>query len=132
MMAIKITKRSIIDLRDWDELVQTTYGRPYSFQQQNGCISRQMIDIEVPSKYPEDYENDTVPEIVNHRKMGVSFSAWLARDPNQKITDNSKFGNDFTNMWWERNFYPNLETVINDLHAKGLLPAGEYSINIDW
>ena len=35
-------------------------------------------------------------------------------------------------LWWERNFYPNIQMVANDLHSKGLLEAGEYTINIDW
>jgi hypothetical protein len=35
-------------------------------------------------------------------------------------------------MWWERNFYPDVQMIANDLHAKGLLDAGEYVINIDW
>jgi hypothetical protein len=35
-------------------------------------------------------------------------------------------------MFWDRNFYPNVQMVANDLHKKGLLEAGEYSIRIDW
>ena len=35
-------------------------------------------------------------------------------------------------MFWERNFYPHVEMVMNDLHAKGLVEAGEYVIDIDW
>jgi hypothetical protein len=35
-------------------------------------------------------------------------------------------------MWWDRNFYPNLQMVANDLHEKGLLAAGDYIISIDW
>ena len=35
-------------------------------------------------------------------------------------------------LWWKRNFYPDIEMVANDLHAKGLLEAGEYAIDIDW
>jgi hypothetical protein len=31
------------------------------------------------------------------------------------------------NMFWERNFYPNVQMVANDLHKKGLIEAGEYS-----
>ena len=37
-----------------------------------------------------------------------------------------------TELWWERNFYPDVSMIINDLHSKGLLPAGDYSIDIDW
>jgi hypothetical protein len=76
-----------------------------------------------------------VPEIVNHDKQGVSFRAWLKRDPNKPLGDEEPDkGNNKTyiNMWWERNFYPDIQMVANDLHSKGLLEAGEYIINIDW
>jgi hypothetical protein len=62
----------------------------------------------------------------------VSFKSWLERDPKQKLS-NPRDQNDWSlGMWWERNFYPNVDMVINDLHSKGLLEAGEYTINIDW
>jgi len=68
---------------------------------------------------------------VNDPKMGVSFKAWLARDPKQKLNADSHtdYG---VGLWWYRNFYPNVEMIINDLHARGLIKAGEYSIDIDW
>lgn len=84
---IKINKRNAIDLQDWDNLVEETYGKTYSFQQQDGCKERQTVTITVPVEYPEDYENDTVPEVVNGEEMGVSFKAWLERDPNQKLNN---------------------------------------------
>lgn len=121
---------TIIDLQEWDELVEKTYGRTYSFQQQDDCKDRQTVYFSVPDIYAEDFENETVPEKVNHPKMGVKFSAWLARDPNQKLEgDDREFD---LRLWWERNFYPSLGVIVNDLHAKGLLPAGDYGINIDW
>lgn len=61
--------------------------------------------------------------------MGVSFKAWLERDPNIKLKGD---GAPFTRMWWERNFYPSVEMVANDLYKRGLLKAGEYAIEIDW
>jgi hypothetical protein len=129
-LRIKIKQVQTISLRDWDNLVMETYGRPYSLQQQDGCHSRGSIEIVVPSKEAIDYENDTVPEIVNHSEMGVSFKAWLARDPKQKLPNREdSFG---LTLWWDRNFYPSLDVVANDLHQRGLLAAGEYSINIDW
>lgn len=129
---IKYKTKKVISLQDWDDLVVKTYGRPYSFQQQDGCKSRGSYDITVPEKWVNDYEEETVPEIVNGEEMGVSFKAWLARDPKLKITDKSTFGNDFTELWWDRNFYPDVSMIVNDLHAKGLLEEGNYTINIDW
>jgi hypothetical protein len=119
-----------IDCQDLDELIVETYGRPFNFQQQDGCKSRGVDHIVVPVSDPYDYENDTIPEEVNGDKMGVSFAAWLARDPKQKLpSDDYEWSLD---LFWSRNFYPNLDMVVNDLHARGLLPAGEYQIVIDW
>lgn len=127
-MSIPIKQTNTITVQDFDELVISTYSKPYSFQQQNGCKGRGLVHISIP-EYPEDYENDSVPEIVNHEDMGVSFSAWLARDPEQLLPNKNKRS---TELWWERNFYPDVSMIINDLHSKGLLPAGDYSIDIDW
>lgn len=129
---IRTRTEQIIDVSDWDQLVIDAYGKYYSFQQQDGCKSRQHVRITIPDE-ADDYNNDTVPEIVNHSRRGVSFAAWLARDPNQKIpVKKSDFGNDFTDMWWERNFYPDVQMIANDLCSKGLIEAGEYTIDIDW
>lgn len=127
-MSIPIKQINTITVQDFDELVRSTYNRPYSFQQQDDCKSRGLVAISVPSA-PEDYENDSVPEIVNHEDMGVSFSAWLARNPEQLLPHKNKWS---TELWWKRNFYPDVSMIINDLHSKGLLPAGDYSIDIDW
>ena len=127
-MSIPIKQINTITVQDFDELVRSTYGRPYSFQQQDGCKDRGLVPISIP-EYPEDYENSSVPEIVNHKDMGVSFSAWLARDPEQLLPSGNKSS---TQLWWDRNFYPDVSMIINDLHSKGLLPAGDYSIDIDW
>ena len=129
---IKTKNVKVIDVSDWDELVEKTYGRPYSFQQQDGCKSRQHVGISVPSEYADDFENDTVPEVVNHSEMGVSFKAWLERDPNQSLPGRDDKDNFSLVLWWERNFYPNVDMIISDLHSKGLLEAGEYEIDIDW
>lgn len=120
---------TMIDLKDWDLVVESTYGRPYSLQQQGGCIDRGLITLTVPAE-ATDFERDTVPEEVNHHVMGVSFRAWLARDPNTPAGRPDCPWQ--TKMWWERNFYPNLQMVANDLRNRGLVNAGEYTINIDW
>lgn len=141
---IKTRKESVIDVCDWDELVQQTYGRIYNFQQQNGCQSRgSRVYITIPSYYEnddgsidydfDDYDNDTIPEVVNGMEMGVKFKAWLARDPKQKLNSEDEWEREHgLTMFWERNFYPSLQMVANDLYEKGLIEAGEYTINIDW
>jgi hypothetical protein len=123
------TKLFISDA-ELDGLVEELYGRPYSFQQQDGCKNRGLEHVTVPVKNPEDYANNSVPEVINGSEMGVSFSAWLARDP--KEWNGSKKDVLSINMFWERNFYPQVDMVLNDLHAKGLIQAGEYVIEIDW
>lgn len=127
-MSLRIKTIQSITVQDWDDLVTKTYGRPYRFQQQNGCQERGVHNITVPCEDPYDFEdNDPVEEDVDTDNMGVTFETWLARDPKKPIK-----GNNYRDMWYERNFYPSIEMVANDLHAKGLLPAGEYQIVIDW
>ena len=122
---------TMIDGGDWDGLVEKTYGKSYSFQQQDGCKERGIQSIQVPCESPDDFENDTLPEKVNHEQMGVSFKAWLERDPAQALPgrDSDSWT---TDLWWARNFYPHIDMLVNDLHQKGLLPVGDYIINIDW
>lgn len=128
---IRTTTIQRIDVSDWDTLVQTTYGRVYNLQQQDGCQDRGTLDIAVPVAAPEDFENDTIPDEVNGTEMGVSFASWLARDPEE--WNGSEEKKPWTlGLFWSRNFYPSIDMVINDLHVKGLLPAGHYVIDIDW
>lgn len=132
MSTLNYRNERVIDVSDWDEFVIATYNRPYSFQQQDGCKEHQRVYLQVPG-YTEDFKNDTVPEKVNHPKMGVSFAAWLARDPEQKLKTKDEWDRENgLELWWERNFYPNVQMIANDLHSRGLLEAGEYTIDIDW
>jgi hypothetical protein len=128
-MKLKIKTEKIIGYSDWNDFVISVYGRPYNFQQQDDCQGRGTYSFSVPQDYePDDFENDTVPEIVNGEERGVSFAAWLARDPKAPLKD----GNMFVKLWWERNFYPNITMVIEDLYQRGKLEDGEYLILIDW
>lgn len=126
---IKSKSKQIISVQDWDELVISTYGRPYSFQQQDGCKDRGIFYITIPDG-GDDYEAESVPEEINGDDMGVSFAAWLARDPTEWNGDPDD--KNFLDLFWERNFYPEVQMIANDLHAKGLIEAGEYGIDIDW
>jgi hypothetical protein len=125
------TNKRMVDVSDWDRLVQDTYKKPYNFQQQDGCKERGIFYLTVPSKYTRDNEmNESIKEVVNGNEMGVKFDVWLKRDPKQPITGRSTDWE--LSLFWERNFYPDIETVANDLYNKGLLEEGEYVINIDW
>ena len=114
---LKSKQVGFIKLGDWDGLVSSTYGRPYSFQQQIDCKERGLHKFRVPED-SYDYPND---DIDDEESMGVSFAGWLAKDPSHK-----------NNLYWGRNFYPNVSMIINDLYAKGLIEKGEYAIEIDW
>ena len=124
----------MMTLQEWDSLVSETYGKPYSLQQQDGCMDRGLVEMNVPDEDYNDFENDTIPEIVNDPDRGVSFAAWLARDPKMPLSNGEKDRSDIweINLWWYRNFYPDISMIANDLHSKGLLDAGQYGIKIDW
>ena len=133
---LKVEVTKMIDESDWSDFVTQTYGRPYRFQQQDGCKERGTYHLTVPDKFDYDkYGSDTIPETTSTNKMQVKFKAWIDRNPSQILKDKEgQLGSEpwYIELWWERNFYPAIESVANDLHSKGLLEAGEYVINIDW
>lgn len=129
---IKYKNVRIIEVNDFDNLVEETYKRPYSFQQQDGCKGRGIVNISVPEE-EDDYENTSIPEMVNGEKMGVSFQTWLDRDPKQRLNTKDEWDREHgLNLFWERNFYPHVSMIINDLYKRGLIEAGDYKIDIDW
>lgn len=133
MKKFKGKQITVIECHEWDALVRETYKRMYCFQQQDGCKERQLVEFTVPPEYVEDYKNDSVPEVVNGEQMGVSFKAWLARDPEQKLNTEVHWDREYgLNLFWERNFYPDLTVLVQDLYEKGILEEGSYAINIDW
>ena len=128
MLTTKLVR--MVSSGDWDRFVKEVYNRPYCFQQQGGCRERGTFNLRVPY-VAGDYGNDMVQEVYNGPDMGVSFAAWLARDPLQPLSG-ERFDQWSLSLWWERNFYPEIQMVANDLHARGLLEAGDYIIDIDW
>ncbi len=118
---INIQTKLFIDEQEWNSLVVDIYGKPYDFQQQDGCRERGIHFLTIPYKYPEDFEDESIPYKINGDDRGVSFKAWLATDAKE-----------YPDIFWERNFYPHIEMVANDLYNKGELASGEYVVNIDW
>lgn len=114
----------VIDVADWDSLVEATYGKPYNFQQAYGCQDRQHFPITIPSYYDDEFE-DVKPETVSSDFDGVNFQVW-------KFLPKEEFDEAGYEVHWGRNFYPDIQMVANDLYEQGLIPAGEYKINIDW
>lgn len=129
---IKFETRQVINVSDFDDLVTKTYRKPYKFQQQEGCQERGNFFLIVPNNDAFDFERNTIPEEINGKVMGVSFAAWLARSPHDWNGKREHSTRPYLEMFWERNFYPNIQMIANDLHSKGLFPAGEYTIEIDW
>ena len=83
---LKIKNVKMIDVQDWDDLVSSTYNKPYSFQQQDGCQDRGVFTLDIPSDWAEDEEatmHDKIPEVINGEVMGVKFEKWLERDPKE-------------------------------------------------
>jgi hypothetical protein len=129
---LKTKTIKVVSVQDWDDLVTKTYGKPYMFQQQDGCKPRGTDYFSVPSEEWDGdcHEDDEIPFEVNGKEMGVTFESWLKTNPEDT---RKHFNSDWENrLFWERNFYPHLEMIVNDLHAKGLLEEGEYMIDIDW
>jgi len=135
MPELQFKEVKIIDVDDWDNLVTEVYGKPYSFQQQDGCKSRGIEYFDIPGDFSwwDDFENDSIPEEVNGDKMGVSFKAWLERDPKKPLVDDEDGEDSWTiELFWHRNFYPCVGMIIQDLYNRGILQDGSYGINIDW
>lgn len=120
-----------IDVQDWDRLVSDTYNKPYFFQQQDGCKSRGVEIIDSREDHAKDFENTTLPFIVNGDEMGVAFETWLTTNPEdtKKHFKNDGFSND---LFWDRNFYPHVSMILIDLCNKKLMEPGQYQIKIDW
>lgn len=115
---------------DFDDLVMATYGKSYSVQQQAGCRDRGVIDITVPSVYDynDDYA-DNIEQAIADDLYGVKWDDWLNLDPNDLRLGEENWERE---MNLQRNVYPPMHDLINDLYAKGLIEAGEYQIEIDW
>ena len=125
---------TLIEMDEWDSLVQKTYGKIYKIQQQEGCMDRgTTINLTVPSDEANDEEmNDSIPETVRSMGMGVKFDVWLARDVKEPLKDDESSSDWMIELFWQRKFYPDLHTLANDMHQKGVLAEGDYMINIDW
>jgi len=126
---IKYRTEKVINVWDWDALVKETYGKKYCFQQQDDCRERGHFRFTVPSdEVYDEFMPETIPEVVNGKTMGVRFQTWLDRDPEYNVFKETYENN----LFWDRNFYPDFQTLANDLHSKGLIEAGDYTIDIDW
>jgi hypothetical protein len=128
---LEYTKVNYIDSFEWDEFVRNVYNKPYIFQQQDGGRNRGSLGLTIPVNpiyIEEDDMNDDIPEEINGEIMGVKFETWLKRDPKVPFKD----GREDIDIWFERNFYPDIYTLANDLYERELIESGQYLIDIDW
>ena len=109
---MKVTKVNLIWESEFSQLVEDTYGRPYKLQQQGDMLHQEsMVRLSVPGEVFDHWQATTLEE-------------WVAAE-----YPSPKFDYDFQ---WEREFYPQLEEVANDLHERGLLDEGEYVLHVWW
>lgn len=131
-MTVKIEFEPVckLDVREWDELVQKHYGKPYDFQQQDGCKERQIVELEVPDPNAEDFDfQEELTSTALAGIEGVSFDQWENTDSSETFGEANPW---YVEILWDRNFYPHVSMIVNDLHSKGILPEGKYMIDIDW
>lgn len=123
----------LVESSELDRFVEEIYGKPFCFQQQAGCRSRGTISVTVPVKYLKDFEEgyDAKEVAESEGYYSVSLKDWLDRDPDEKFQSNEKYDWE-TIMIWQRNFYPDIDVIFDDLHKKGLIEEGKYLINISW
>ena len=59
---MEMTTEKVIQVQEWDRVVQETYGRQYGFQQQDGCKQPGVFRLTVPDEAdrnsPPDGDNE--------------------------------------------------------------------------
>lgn len=129
----------MIDVNNWNKFIQEVYGKPYNFQQQDGC-KEEGLETFVCTTTEEflewgmeetEYKATEIPFKVskNDEEMGVNFKTWLNTTP-EETSKNFKTQSE-NELFWQRNFYPHIDMIAHDLYLKGLLEPGEYTINMD-
>lgn len=93
------------------------------------------MDIPITNEEIEeyDYSNESIKfDLYSDYEMGIKFEIWK-NSTFDEIKSNFPDDNDSAiTTFIERNFYPAIQVVANDLYNRGLIEAGSYIINIDW
>lgn len=136
---LKVENLKCIRVENWDSFIAEVYGndKHYSFQQQNGCMERGIVEFDVDEfieyEEAEDFDdaNDTdIDYSLNGETYAISLELWLTTKPeNTRKYFKSDFEND---LFWTRHFYPSFDQLINDLRNKKLISDGKYCIIVDW
>lgn len=67
-ISLSTKKVRLVESLDWDIFVEKIYNRPYSLQQQDGCMGRGVVRI-----------------VINGDVIGVKFSVWLSEKENMNV-----------------------------------------------
>lgn len=122
-MELKFKQINQIDSGDFDKFIRSFYKKPYCIQQQNGCMSRGAIEFSIPL-----INDDSIlfnVELFDYLDDLPSLQEWLLKDPSEKVE-----GITFLDIYWERDFYPKLSEILNDLYEKQKIVEGDYQIVI--
>jgi hypothetical protein len=107
---------TLIHESEFSKLVREIYGRPYQFQQQGDMMGQNTIRrFSVPAEPMGDHW------------QAVPLQEWLDATPPADEPGNFK-----ERLRWLREFYPEMEDIVNDLHARGLIEKGDYALHIWW
>lgn len=120
---MRIEKVNLISENDFSKLAVDTYGRPYQLQQQGDCLGQDTI---IRLTVPEEPMGWTGPTLEEWRERPLNLQ------PEEYTRGDWEEHTYLRDMWWEREFYPDVQVVANDFHARGLLPEGDYVIHIWW
>lgn len=126
---------NLVSDHDWDEFITATYKKSYCFQQQAGCRDRCTYEFSLPLECePGGYELDLedVPATLKTFAMQTTFAKWLERSEKEPLSSDTSQSKSALELWWQRHFYPAPEVIADNLYKRGLLPAGDYVIEIDW
>lgn len=126
-MDIPVRTERVIEADDWNALVEDVYGRPYCLQWQGGCWRSGPFRFSVPGE-AEDFTRDSISNSIKGDKSGVSFKAWKSRHP--KASVGGRFDDWYVRLFWHMRFFPEFQTLANDLYRLGKIDSGSYTIDM--
>lgn len=107
---------------DFSALVSQVYGRPYRFQQQGDMMHQESIHrFTVPTTPDGGW---TLPSIEEWKNAPVEIHG--PQDPKNLSLEF------FRDLYWEREYYPPFDELVEDLHKLGILEPGDYALHIWW
>jgi hypothetical protein len=142
-MTLRSRDVKLIDVHDLEELIRSTYQRPYSViygglagSFGDGNHQETMLAVTVPA--PPDLDELTHQEYYSdyERKNFVrpSFDEWRDQPEPEVTTYERTAAGELRPRRWdlEREYACALQPLLNDLHERGEIEAGEYVIHIWW